>query len=167
VVPHVPIRPFQIPQIRNRNKKNHAFITNHEEIVGAVRKSVFQRFEFPPSSSKESTIFRFQFFIFAFVCLFVCLFCFAFPLDSFNGLGDKDVLLEKVLKELNDGHHLDFLSEKDLNDDLLRADLERIYLIAVSRFQNQLALYLNAETHRISNNNNEYQSLLGMNFLQC
>jgi hypothetical protein len=52
-----------------------------------------------------------------------------------------------MLCELNEGKH-HFVTEIDLNDDLLRADLERIYLIATSRFQNQLATYLTQEGDR-------------------
>lgn len=133
IVPHIPLVPFQIPQIRNRNKKNHAFITTHEEIVGAVEQSVFSRLEFPFSPAFK------------------------------DGIGGKDIYLAKMLKELNEGGHLDFLSENDLNDDLLRADMGRIYLTATGRFQIQLASYLSAELER--GNSEDDLSLLLENFL--
>lgn len=46
MIPNVKIVPFEIPQIRNKNKKNHEFITFHEEIKEAVEESLIKNFEF-------------------------------------------------------------------------------------------------------------------------
>jgi len=48
------------------------------------------------------------------------------------------------LVELNEGSHLNFFNEKDMNDELLRADLERIYATTLIRYKNRLySYYLN------------------------
>lgn len=46
MIPNVEIVPFEIPQIRNKNKKNHEFITFHEEIKEAVEDSLIKKFHF-------------------------------------------------------------------------------------------------------------------------
>lgn len=56
MIPNVEILPFEIPQIRNKNKKDHEFITFHEEIKDAVEDSLIKKFNFGKLFSYSSIL---------------------------------------------------------------------------------------------------------------